>query len=232
MGAEHNYVGRKVGYMRVSTDEQDLQLQRDALIRDGVPPDRIFFDKMSGKSQNRPGLRRAIKVCWEGDIIVVWKLDRLGRSLSGLIQTMEELEKAGIGFRSITEQFDTSAPGGRMLMQMMMVMAEFERSLIAERTKAGIAARKAADPNFKMGPKHRIRDYPKRLKRFIELDKSHELAEMTGAMIVDEINKIPPKDLPMSVQSLNNWKSKGFNGYEAPEGGAIALGLYGPARSR
>jgi DNA invertase Pin-like site-specific DNA recombinase len=136
MGSEDNYVGRKVGYMRVSTDEQDFQMQRDALIRDGVPPDRIFFDKMSGKSQNRPGLRRAIKVCWKDDIIVVWKLDRLGRSLSGLIQTMEELEKAGIGFRSITEQFDTSAPGGRMLMQMMMVMAEFERSMIAERTKA------------------------------------------------------------------------------------------------
>jgi len=232
MGSEHNYVGRKVGYMRVSTDEQDFQLQRDALIRDGVPAERIFFDKMSGKSQNRPGLIRAIKVCRPGDILVVWKLDRLGRSLSGLIETVEMLENCKIQFRSVTEQFDTTAPGGRMLMQMMMVMAEFERSLIAERTKAGIAAKRAADPSFKMGPKHRIRDYPKRLKRFTELDLSHEILEMTGAMIVNEINKIAPKDQPMSIQSLNNWKSKGFNGYEPPKGGAIALGLYGSVRSR
>ena len=232
MGDDDNYVGRKVGYMRVSTDEQDLQMQRDALIRDGVPADRIFSDKMSGKSQNRPGLKRAIKVCSPGDLIVVWKLDRLGRSVSGLIETTGMLEKAGIGFRSITEQFDTSVPGGKMLMQIMMVMAEFERNIIAERTKAGIAARMRADPDFKMGPKHRIRDYPKRLARFTELDLSHDLLRMTGSMIVAEMNKLPPRKLPLSIQSLNNWKAKGFNGYEAPEGGAIAKGLYGPVRKK
>lgn len=230
MTDDNHYVGRKVGYMRVSTDEQDFKMQRDALIRDGVPPDRIFSDKMSGKSQNRPGLKRAIKVCWPGDVIVVWKLDRLGRSLSGLIETVEYLEKSGVQFRSITEQFDTSTPGGKMIMQVMMVLAEFERNLIGERTKAGIKA--FQERGGKMGPKHRIRDYPKRLARFRELDKSHKLVSMTGAMICEEINKIAPKDKPMSVQSLNNWKAKGFNGYEPVKGGAIDQGQYGPVRER
>jgi DNA invertase Pin-like site-specific DNA recombinase len=130
----------KVGYARVSTQEQNLDLQLKALKDCG----KVFRDKgISGTQNNRPQLERALKHLKSGDVLVVWKLDRLGRSLGHLIETVSELKDRGVGFASISESIDTTTPGGKLFFHMMGALAEFERDLIVERTKAGIeAARK------------------------------------------------------------------------------------------
>lgn len=132
----------KIGYARVSTDEQTLALQLDALEAAGCDP--ICRDVgLSGIARDRPGLAEALAAVGQGDTLVVWKLDRLGRSLPHLIEMITGLGAAGIGFRSLSEQIDTSSAGGRLVFHIMGALAEFERSLISERTKAGMqAARK------------------------------------------------------------------------------------------
>lgn len=131
-----------IGYARVSTDEQSLDLQIDALERAGC--ERIFRDSgVSGALANRPALDRAIKCLQPGDTLVTWRLDRLGRSLSHLISAVSALEKMGVGFTSVTEAIDTRTASGRLLFHVMGALAEFERSLISERTKAGMAAARA-----------------------------------------------------------------------------------------
>lgn len=128
-----------VGYARVSTDEQTLDLQRDALQAAGVA--RQHADEgVSGASRRRPGLDAALADLKSGDVLVVWKLDRLGRSLGHLIQLIAELGGRGVGFRSLTENIDTTTPQGKLLFHIMGALAEFERSLLIERTRAGIAA--------------------------------------------------------------------------------------------
>ena len=127
----------KVGYARVSTQDQNLDLQLKALKDCG----RVFRDKgISGTQNNRPQLKRALKHVKSGDVLVVWKLDRLGRSLGHLIETVSELKDRGVGFASISESIDTTTPGGKLFFHMMGALAEFERDLIVERTKAGIEA--------------------------------------------------------------------------------------------
>jgi DNA invertase Pin-like site-specific DNA recombinase len=131
-----------VGYARVSTEEQKLDLQIQALQQAGC--DRIEKDHgQSGASFVRSGLEKAMQRLRTGDTLVVWRLDRLGRSLSGLVGIMEELGRRGIHFRSITENIDTSTSGGKLMFHMMAALAEFERSIISERTKAGMAAAKS-----------------------------------------------------------------------------------------
>lgn len=131
-----------VGYARVSTDEQRLDLQISALERAGC--DQIYADQgVSGYRFSRGGLNSAMKSLKSGGTLVVWRLDRLGRSLSGLVQLMEQLGSRGVHFRSVTENIDTSSSGGRLMFHMMAALAEFERSLISERTRAGMAAAKA-----------------------------------------------------------------------------------------
>ena len=132
----------KVGYARVSTQEQNLDLQLKAL--KDADCGKVFRDKgISGTQNNRPQLKRALKKLVPGDILVVWKLDRLGRSLGHLIETVSELKDRGVGFASISESINTTTPGGKLFFHMMGALAEFERDLIVERTKAGIeAARK------------------------------------------------------------------------------------------
>ncbi len=131
----------KIGYARVSTEEQKMDLQMDALRRAGCT--HIFEDHgVSGKSFDRRGLDAALKTLKKGDMLVVWRLDRLGRSLSKLIEFMEALGQKGIEFRSLSENIDTSSSGGRLLFHMMAALAEFERSLISERTRAGMQAAK------------------------------------------------------------------------------------------
>lgn len=128
-----------IGYARVSTDEQNLSLQIQALERAGC--ERLFKDKgISGRVSKRPGLGSCLRALAAGDILVVWRLDRLGRSLPHLIDTMGQFEDRKIHFRSLTECFDTTTPGGRLLFHMMAAIAEFERHLISERTKAGMRA--------------------------------------------------------------------------------------------
>ena len=129
----------RVGYARVSTDEQCLDLQRLALRSAGC--DRVFEDTgISGASWARSGLTEALEALGEGDVLVVWKLDRLGRSLRDLIDLLDRLGRAKIGFVSITENVDTTTAGGRLLFHMMAALSEFERSVISERTKAGMDA--------------------------------------------------------------------------------------------
>jgi DNA invertase Pin-like site-specific DNA recombinase len=130
--------GMKWGYARVSTEDQNLDLQRRALNAAGC--DRLFEDQMSGASTKRPGLDDVLAKCGDGDVLVVWKLDRLGRSLPHLIEVIQELGTKGCGFQSLSENIDTTTAGGRLVFHLMGALAEFERALIGERTKAGLAA--------------------------------------------------------------------------------------------
>lgn len=126
-----------IGYARVSTDEQNLELQLDALKRAGCR--KIYQDAgVSGTVALRPGLEKAFAALRTGDTLVVWRLDRLGRSLGHLIQTIGQLEKRSVHFRSLTETIDTSSSGGRLVFHLMGAMAEFEHALISERTRAGM----------------------------------------------------------------------------------------------
>jgi len=130
-----------IGYSRVSTNEQNLSLQIDALKK--ADCEKIYEDKMSGSKNDRPGLIQAIEMLRKGDTLVVWKLDRLGRSLKNLITLIGELEERGIHFRSVTDSIDTSTPAGRFFFHMMASLAQMEKELIQERTRAGLeAARK------------------------------------------------------------------------------------------
>lgn len=130
-----------IGYIRVSTNDQNTHLQRQALISAGC--EQIFDDKISGKSTERPGLKRAIRHMRAGDTLVVWKLDRLGRSVRHLITLVEELKVKGIHFRSLTDSIDTGTAMGRFFFHVMSALAEMERELIVERTMAGLAAARA-----------------------------------------------------------------------------------------
>lgn len=127
-----------IGYARVSTADQDPALQLDALARAGCA--RVFEDKASGAKADRPGLMAALAFVREGDVLVVWKLDRLGRSLPHLIETVNALEALGVGFRSLTEAIDTTTPGGRLIFHIFGALGQFERDLIRERTRAGLDA--------------------------------------------------------------------------------------------
>ena len=131
----------KFGYARVSTVDQNEGLQRDALNAAGC--DRIFLDKASGKDAQRPGLDAMLDQARAGDTVVVWRLDRLGRSLRHLLETIESLEKRRINFVSLTEHLDTSSAGGRLMLHLFAAIAEFKRSLLRERTQAGLAAARA-----------------------------------------------------------------------------------------
>jgi DNA invertase Pin-like site-specific DNA recombinase len=130
-----------VGYARVSTTDQTLSLQRDALTVAGCQD--VFADTMSGTKNRRPGLEQALSHLRTGDTLVVWRLDRLGRSLKHLIETVQDLERRGVGFRSLTESIDTTTPGGILIFHVFGALAQFERALIVERTQAGLAAARA-----------------------------------------------------------------------------------------
>ncbi len=158
---DHSY-----GYARVSTDDQDLSLQIDALTKHGIARDRIFTDKISGAKSKRPGLAECLSTIQTDDILVVWRLDRLGRSMQHLITIVEELRGRGVGFRSLSEgAIDTTSASGELIFNIFSALAQFERRLIQERTKAGLAAArvrgrtggrpalKAFDPKVRMAKK-------------------------------------------------------------------------------
>lgn len=130
-----------IGYARVSTQDQNPDLQIDALRESGC--EKVFTDKASGAQRERPQLREALEYMRDGDILVVWKLDRLARSLKQLIETVEGLEQQGVEFRSLTEAIDTTSAGGKLIFHIFGGLAEFERSIIRERTKAGLASARA-----------------------------------------------------------------------------------------
>src|SRR5438034_10013948 len=127
-----------IGYARVSKNEQNLDLQLDALKAAGC--EKIFHDKITSLKEERKGLDEALAFLRPGDALVVWRLDRLGRTLRYLIKLMTELADRGVGFQSLTEQIDTTTPGGKLIFHVFGALAEFEPDLIRERTRAGLAA--------------------------------------------------------------------------------------------
>lgn len=133
-----------IGYMRVSSDSerQTTNLQKDALLKSGVDPRHIFEDKISGAKDKRVGLEKALEFLQPGDCLVVWKLDRLGRSLSHLLSIIKDLHKRGIAFKSLTEQMDTTTSHGELLFNIFGSLAQYERALIKERVVAGLEAAK------------------------------------------------------------------------------------------
>ena len=136
----------KIGYARVSTNDQDTQLQLDAL--NSVGCGRIYEESQSGAKKERAELKQCLKSLRAGDILVVWKLDRLGRSLQHLIDVVADLEQRQVGFQSLTENIDTTSPTGKLVFHIFGSLAEFERGLIRERVKAGLDAAKKKGKKF------------------------------------------------------------------------------------
>lgn len=128
------------GYARVSTEDQSLAMQIDALNKYGVPDDRIFSEHESGRRDDRPQLERMLETVSAGDKVVIWKLDRLGRSLSGLVNLVDDLGRRGVDLVSLNDQIDTSTASGRLVFHVMASLAEFEADMTRERTRAGLAA--------------------------------------------------------------------------------------------
>lgn len=164
----------KVGYARVSTADQSLDLQIDALKQAGC--EKVFHDIASGARTARPGLQDALAYVRRGDLLVVWRFDRLGRSLPHLIATVTTLEDRGVGFHSLQESIDTSTSGGKLIFHMFGALAEFERNLIRERTEAGL---KAARARGRLGGRPKALD-DKRQELLFKLydEKQHSIAEI------------------------------------------------------
>jgi DNA invertase Pin-like site-specific DNA recombinase len=166
-----------IGYARVSTEDQHLHMQEDALKNAGC--EEVFTDIASGTKSQRPGLEKALTYLREGDTLVVWKLDRLGRSMQHLIQTIKNLVEKKIGFKSLQESIDTTTSGGKLIFHIFSALAEFERDLIVERTEAGL---KAARARGRMGGRPALLN-----KRQISKLKQHY---KNGNITVTEICKI------------------------------------------
>jgi DNA invertase Pin-like site-specific DNA recombinase len=134
-------MSQRIGYARVSTDDQHLELQRDALMLAGC--DTIYEEAASGKNATRPELEQCRKALRAGDTLVVWRLDRLGRSLHDLVKIVADLERQGVGFESLTEKIETGSVAGKLVFHVFAALADFERGLIRERTQAGLAGARA-----------------------------------------------------------------------------------------
>lgn len=176
-----------IGYARVSTTDQNLDLQIDALTKVGC--EKIFDDKISGTRADRPGLARAMELLRKDDTLVVWKLDRLGRSVKNLVDLVADLQKQGIHFKSLTDSIDTGTPSGRFFFHVMASLAEMERELTAERTRAGLEV--ARQLGRKGGRKRQMTD-----------SKIQSAKKLLA-------NGIPPRDvaanLGVSVPTLYRW---------------------------
>ena len=164
----------KIGYARVSTVDQHLRMQEDALRRDGC--EEVFTDIASGVKTERPGLNKALAYLRENDTLVVWKLDRLGRSIQHLIQAITMLQNKKIGFRSLQENIDTTTSSGKLIFHIFSALAEFERDLIRERTDAGL---KAARARGRMGGRPPLLDN-RQINRMIEMynEQKNTVAEI------------------------------------------------------
>ncbi len=169
-----------VGYARVSTQDQTLDLQRDALEKAGC--ERVFTDTISGSKAERPGLDEALSFLRPDDTLVVWRLDRLGRSLQHLIETVGRLQDRGIGFRSITEIIDTTSSGGKLIFHVFGALAEFERELIRERTRAGLNAARARG---RKGGRPKLLDPRKvAMARVLHADKGNSIEDICKTLRV------------------------------------------------
>jgi len=177
----------RIGYARVSTEDQNLTLQLDALQAGGCS--RVFQDQMSGTRADRPGLLEAMSHLREGDTFVVWKLDRLGRGVKGLVDLVAELESRKVHFQSLTDQIDTSTPAGRFFFHVMASLAQMERELIVERTRAGL---EAARRQGKVGGRQRLMTESK-------VESARKL--LSSGIAPGEV----AKNLGVSVPTLYRW---------------------------
>ncbi len=208
----NEYSGHDVGYVRVSTADQNNALQIRAMADAGLSADQVFEETASGGSMDRPVFKRMMKLLGPGDRIVVWKLDRLGRTVPGLIATVEELRNKGVHFKSLTQPgLDTTTPMGKMMFYFFAMMAEFERDMISERTKAGMARRKAE--GVKLGPPHSIKDNDLRLAWINQAHESGELYRLTARQILVKLNEADPKAKPIKApNTYYNWFRDGAIG--------------------
>jgi DNA invertase Pin-like site-specific DNA recombinase len=168
-----------IGYARVSTQDQTLDLQRDALKQAGC--EKIYTDTASGATTERKGLEQALSHLRPRDTLVVWRLDRLGRTLPHLLQTVTNLEQQDVGFKSLTESIDTTSSSGKLIFQIFGALAEFERNLIRERTMAGLEAARARGRlggRPKLSPDNEKADLAKSLYQ----DKSRSVQDICGAL--------------------------------------------------
>jgi DNA invertase Pin-like site-specific DNA recombinase len=167
-----------VGYARVSRQDQNPQMQRSELEAAGC--EQIFEERISSRKESRAELQRALEYCRQGDVLVVWKLDRLGRSLKELLELMGELQKRGVEFRSLRESLDTTTPAGKLVFHVFASLAEFERDIIRERTMAGL---EAARVRGKEGGRKRVMDQRKvALAARLMRDRDVPISEVCGAV--------------------------------------------------
>jgi DNA invertase Pin-like site-specific DNA recombinase len=167
-----------MGYARVSTSDQELRLQLDALKAHGCQEDFIFVDKASGAKAARPGLTQCLETLQEGDILLVWRLDRLGRSMPHLVALVEDLQERGIGFRSICDgAIDTTTASGELVFNIFSALAQFERRLIQERTRAGLSAARARGRMGGRPPLDR-KDPRVRMAKSLYQDRDHEIKDI------------------------------------------------------
>jgi DNA invertase Pin-like site-specific DNA recombinase len=167
-----------IGYARVSTDDQNLDLQRDALQQAGC--ERVFEDTASGAKAERIGLVALMEILRAGDTVVIWRMDRLGRSLKDLIALVERLEAVGVGLRSLQEKIDTTSSGGRLVFHLFGALAEFERNLIRERTQAGLTAARARGRHG--GRKKRLDPAKQKMALRLYHERQHTVEEICRMM--------------------------------------------------
>ena len=199
------------GYARVSTEDQSLALQLEALRKHGIPDDQIYREKASGSTMERKELAKVLNILRKGDTFVVWKLDRLGRTVLGILEAIAKLDKDGVNFVSITDSIDTTTPMGKAILHIMAAMAQLERDLIAERTTAGMAVAKAQGAVF--GKPHYIKDYPKRLACFEQMFREPGFEAMKVRQILDRLNAVDRKAPKIeSLETYRKWRRKGWPG--------------------
>lgn len=223
---------RTWGYARVSTDEQEMRMQIEALEARGV--DGIFMEKASGKNLDRPEFKKMMSELYTrpGDTVIVWKLDRLGRSITDLIEVVEEFREREVNFICIQDEINTSTATGRLFFHFMAAMAQWERDLIAERTKAGIQAAKAAGKKFGRKPLiwHNGHGSERRIAFLRHLNEIGELRERQGEhwilipsaeKLMVQLNKAKNRsnsDKPIdNAETVRRWTRNGWQGLDLEE---------------
>lgn len=209
----HEFNGRVFGYARVSTDDQNLDMQFKAMRDAGIPESMIYSEHRSGKNMDRPVWKKLLRALRPGDCVVVWKLDRLGRSMMGVLGAIQNFKDDGVHFRSLSDSIDTTTAMGSFIVHISAAFAQLERDMIAERTKAGVEAAKARGVKF--GPPHYILSVPERLKLFHKMGDAPEFKEMSPIDIIGRVNEIGPKGMRYKREvSYSNWVSKGYPGLD------------------
>jgi len=175
-------MGKNIGYARVSTDDQELGLQVDALLKSGCSKELIYTDKISGVNSSRPGLDACLDSLTPGDTLIVWRLDRLGRSMSHLVNLIESLLEKSIGFKSIQDgAIDTTTASGELMFNIFSALAQFERRLIQERTNAGLSAARARG-RFGGRPKKSTNDPKVKMAQEMNKNKSLSIGEICSSL--------------------------------------------------